>query len=197
MQKSDTENIVWGPNHQTPSDNTGIKFPHRNGYKKHIVVNLYSSEDGHAKFDQLLTHELCRDNNNSSTMCDSKQITIDKVDETLSKLFGHMPDPDLAVFFGTTCCTMGFMPWQIRLTEFIQLSYKLHNLSLDKYLRVLYKYAKCEQRFGKWMSEFIKYKKKNCSKGCNLLLILFVSQSVCEWTTMIAADATWLIEKNS
>lgn len=146
MQRSDSENIVWGPNHQTmPDDKTGIKFPHRNGYKKHIVVNLYSSEDGHAKFDQLLTRELCE----PSAMCETKQITIDKVDETLSKLFGLIPDPDLAVYFGTTCCTMGFMPWQIRLTEFIQLSHKLHNLSLDKYLRVLYKFAKCEQRFGK------------------------------------------------
>lgn len=146
MQKNDSENIVWGPNYQAPKDSsTGIKFPHRNGYKKHIVVNLYSSDDGHAKFDQLLTQEFC----DASATYDSKQITIEKVDETLSKLYGLMPDPDLAVFFGTTCCTMGFMPWQIRLTEFIRISYKLHNLSLEKYLRVLYKYAKCEQRFGK------------------------------------------------
>lgn len=142
MRRSDNENIVWGPNHQTSSD---IKFPHRNGYKKHIVVNLYSSEDGHAKFDQVLTQQLCSDKESAST----KQITIDQVDDTMNKLYGLIPDPDLAVFFGTTCCTMGFMPWQIRLTEFIQLSYKLHSLSVEKYLKVLYKYAKCEQRFGK------------------------------------------------
>lgn len=194
MRKTDSENIVWGPNHQTPSDDNGISFPHRNGYKKHIVVNLYSSEDGHAKFDQLLTQELCRDNYDASAMCDSKQITIDKVDETLSKLYGLMPDPDLAVFFGTTCCTMGFMPWQIRLTEFIQLSYKLHNLSLDKYLRVLYKYAKCEQRFGKWrwvLTVWV-WNIKNYSKGCNLLIN--VCEPACECNLITGVVICWIRE---
>lgn len=142
MRRSDSENIVWGPNYQFSSD---IKFPHRNGYKKQIVVNLYSAEDGHAKFDRVLTQQLSSDKESAST----KQITIDQVDETMNKLYGFIPDPDLAVFFGKTCCTMGFMPWQIRLTEFIQISYKLQNLSVEKYLRVLYKYGKCEQRFGK------------------------------------------------
>lgn len=143
----DSDNIVWGPSYQTPSED-GIKFPHRNGYKRHIVVNLYSSDDGHGKFSELLTHELCRDKVESADS-ESKKITIDYIDEKLSNLYGCMPDPDLAIFFGNVCCTMGFMPWQIRLTEFIQISNKLHNLTLEKYLRVLYKYAKCEQRFGK------------------------------------------------
>lgn len=150
VNRADSENIVWGPKYQNTSKD-GVKFPHRNGYKRHIVVNLYSSDDGHAKFTELLTQELCRDKDASenSGNCNTKQITIDYIDEKLSKMFGHIPDPDLAVFFGSACCTSGFMPWQIRLTEFIPISYKLHNLSLDKYLQVLYKYAKCEQRFGK------------------------------------------------
>ena len=143
INTSDGENIVWGPDYQNPSDPSGIKFPHRNGYKKHIVVNVYSSEDGHAKFDDLLTQQFLRADYKS------QQISIDKVDEALTKVFGRMPDPDLAVYFGTACCSMGFMPWQIRLTEFIPISFKLQHLSLEKYLRVLYKYAKCEQRFGK------------------------------------------------
>jgi dehydrodolichyl diphosphate syntase complex subunit NUS1 len=146
VNKSENENIVWGPNYQTSVDD--VKFPHRNGYKRHIVVNLYSSDDGHAKFNQLLTQGLCSDKD-ASAMCESKQITIDFIDEKLSKMFGLMPDPELALFFGSACCTMGFMPWQVRLTEFIQMSHKLQNVSLDKFLRVLYKYAKCEQRFGK------------------------------------------------
>lgn len=145
--KSESENIVWGPNYQTPSKD-GIRFPPRNGYKRHIIVNLYSSEDGHAKFNELLTQGF-RSDKKVGAIADSKSITIESIDDELSRICGHFPEPDLGVFFGSYCCTMGYMPWHIRLTEFIPISNKLHNLSLDKFLRVLYKYAKCEQRFGK------------------------------------------------
>lgn len=147
---SDNENIVWGPNYQNNSE--GIKFPHRNGYRRHIVINLYSSDDGYGKFNELLTDELCKKTNNvddEEDILNSRNITIDKVDRKLSKLFGNIPDPELAIYFGNVTCTAGVLPWHIRLTEFIQIAYKQHHLSLDKYLRVLYKYARCEQRFGK------------------------------------------------
>lgn len=147
MSVSEGENIVWGPNYQTPTGD-GIRYPHRNGFKKHIVVNLYSSEDSQEKFNQLLTGEGCKESA-ISAIHDSKQITIDYIDEKLSKLYGDFPDPDLALYFGNVCCTTGLMPWQIRLTEFIPISYKLSSLTLNKYVRVLYQYAKCEQRFGK------------------------------------------------
>jgi undecaprenyl pyrophosphate synthase len=117
------------------------------------VINLYSSHDSYGKFNQLLTDEVCRRRKNfddeTKTPRGSKAITIESVDEKLSKLYGNMPDPEVALYFGKTTCTAGFLPWHIRLTEFIQISHKLHHLSLDKFIRVLYKYAKCEQRFGK------------------------------------------------
>lgn len=164
---SESENVVWGPNYQTSNDD-GIRYPHRNGYKKHIVVNLYSSEDGHEKFNQLLTRELCRESV-SGTECDSKKITIDYIDEKLRKLYGDLPDPDLAVYFGNVCCTTGFMPWQIRLTEFIPISYKLPSLTFEKYVRVLYKYAKCEQRFGKWSEVCASMREREREKDKNYL----------------------------
>lgn len=138
---SNNENVVWGPDcYQTMNDGC-IKFPHRNGYRKHIVINLYSSQDSYGAFNQLLTHDLSK--------TPSQQISIDLVEEKLSKLYGNIPDPELAIYFGNSTCTSGFLPWHIRLTEFIQISYKIHYLSIDKYLRVLYKFARCEQRFGK------------------------------------------------
>lgn len=126
-------------------------FPHRNGYKNHIVVNLYSVDDGYAKFNQLLTQELCvtRTDKELRVKCDSKRITIDYIDEKLGELNGHLPDPDVAIYFGYFRCTSGFMPWQIRLTEFFEISNRLHTITQEKFLKVLYKYAKCEQRFGK------------------------------------------------
>jgi dehydrodolichyl diphosphate syntase complex subunit NUS1 len=139
LDVNSNENVVWGPDyHQTTGE---IKFPHRNGYRRHIIINLYSSQDSYGSFNQLLTHDLRK--------TPSNQISIDLVDERLNKLFGNIPDPELAVYFGNSTCTSGFLPWHIRLTEFIQISYKLNYLSLDKYLRVLYKFARCEQRFGK------------------------------------------------
>lgn len=147
VNKSDSEKIVWGPECQRSNDGS-IKYPHRNGYKRHIVVNLYSSEDGHEKFSELLTQQLCTAD--KSLACKSKDITIDLIDEKLSKLYGHIPEPDLALYFGSFSCTQGILPWHIRLTEFIQISYKLRSLTLQKYISVLYKFARCEQRFGKW-----------------------------------------------
>ncbi|CAG9801700.1 unnamed protein product [Chironomus riparius] len=148
---SDNENIVWGPNYLKGSNSDGVKFPHRNGYRRHIVINLYSSDDGYGKFNELLTDELYKKATNfgDDETLNSRNITIDKVDRKLSKLFGNIPDPELAIYFGNITCTAGVLPWHIRLTEFIQIAYKQHHLSLDKYLRVLHKYARCEQRFGK------------------------------------------------
>jgi dehydrodolichyl diphosphate syntase complex subunit NUS1 len=142
LKISKNENIVWGPDfYQTNANIGNIKFPHKNGYRKHIIINLYSSQDGYGMFTHLLTHELNK--------TPSQQISIELIDEKLKRLFGNIPDPELAVYFGKNTCTSGFLPWHIRLTEFTRISYKLHHLSLNKYLRVLYKYARCEQRYGK------------------------------------------------
>lgn len=135
------DNIVWGPDF---TDNNYTRFPHRNGYKKHIIINLYSSEDSFGMFKKLLRNSPCDDK-----PLTSENVTIDKVDRQLSDLFGNIPDPELAVYFGNFTCTSGLFPWQIRLTEFIPISFKQQHLSLDEFLRVLYKYAKCEQRLGK------------------------------------------------
>lgn len=143
---NESEKIVWGPDCPKTIDGA-IKYPQRNGYTRYIVVNLYSSDDCHEQFNQLLTQELCPFSRKRSA-CKSSEITVDLIDERLSKLPGYLPDPELAVFFGTFCCTQGFFPWQIRLTEFIQISYTQESLTLQKYLDVLYKYAKCQQRFG-------------------------------------------------
>lgn len=140
MSLSKNENIVWGP-HYHSNGNGEIKFPHRNGYRKHIIINLFSSRDNFESFNHLLTNELSK--------VKSQQISIDLVDEKLRKFFGNIPDPELAVYFGNHTFTSGFLPWHIRLTEFTNIAHKLHHLSLNKFIRVLYKYARCEQRFGK------------------------------------------------
>lgn len=141
LDANSNENVVWGPDFYQTVNGGSVKFPHRNGYRKHIVINLFSSQDSYESFNQLLKHDLSK--------TPSQQITIDLIENKLRRHFGGIPDPELAIYFGNSTCTSGFLPWHIRLTEFIQISYKTHYLSLDKYLRVLYKFARCEQRFGK------------------------------------------------
>jgi len=60
----------------------------------------------------------------------------------------NMPDPSLLVRLGITQSNVGFLPWQIRLTEMH--SIKSHIcVTSDDLIGVLRKYSKCEQRFGK------------------------------------------------
>lgn len=45
-------------------------------------------------------------------------VTSELLDEKLN--FGAaVPDPDLAIVFGKSMCTYGFLPWQTRITEFL------------------------------------------------------------------------------
>ncbi|XP_031204398.1 dehydrodolichyl diphosphate synthase complex subunit NUS1 [Mastomys coucha] len=59
-----------------------------------------------------------------------------------------LPDPDLVLKFGPVDSTLGFLPWQIRLTEIISLPSHL-NISYEDFFSALRQYAACEQRLGK------------------------------------------------
>lgn len=114
-----------------------------NGYARAIQVCYISEEDGKAEIARL-----CRkfsDQIRGGTLS-VDQINIEFVDERLREEFNQMPDPDLALYTGEFCCTHGFLPWHIRLTEFIPIG---QSLVLQDFLAVLYKYAKKEQRYGK------------------------------------------------
>ncbi|XP_035296243.1 dehydrodolichyl diphosphate synthase complex subunit NUS1 isoform X3 [Cricetulus griseus] len=58
------------------------------------------------------------------------------------------PDPDLVLKFGPVDSTLGFLPWQIRLTEIVSLPSHL-NISYEDFFSALRQYAACEQRLGK------------------------------------------------
>jgi dehydrodolichyl diphosphate syntase complex subunit NUS1 len=59
-----------------------------------------------------------------------------------------MPDPDLLVRVGPVESNLGFLPWQIRLTEIHSLETHL-GVQFADLLKILKDYSKCEQRFGK------------------------------------------------
>ncbi len=59
-----------------------------------------------------------------------------------------MPDPDVLVRIGPAESNMGFLPWQIRLTEIHQME-SLEDVRWSDLFTVLIKFSRCEQRFGK------------------------------------------------
>lgn len=48
-----------------------------------------------------------------------KDITPQLIGEKLSWNVAATPEPDLAIVFGKTLCSYGFLPWHTRITEFL------------------------------------------------------------------------------
>ena len=53
----------------------------------------------------------------ASGVLQTNEINIELLNEKLHS--EDIPDPDLAFICGDTCSTYGFLPWQIRITEFL------------------------------------------------------------------------------
>ncbi|KAL1770263.1 dehydrodolichyl diphosphate synthase complex subunit NUS1 [Sigmodon hispidus] len=107
------------------------------------VVKVLSPEDGKADivraaqdFCQLVAQQQRR----------PTDLDVDLLDGLLSS--HGFPDPDLVLKFGPVDSTLGFLPWQIRLTEIISLPSHL-NISYEDFFSALRQYAACEQRLGK------------------------------------------------
>ncbi|XP_055586414.1 dehydrodolichyl diphosphate synthase complex subunit nus1 [Uranotaenia lowii] len=142
--RTDSDQIVWTPQLKT----AGGLLPPRNGYRRRIVVSFFCPEDGKGQLattasnisKSLVTGELRT----------ADQITIELVDRKLQERFHHIPDPDLALYYGTLCTTYGLLPWHIRLTEFIPMEApSLAETRPTHFLNSLHRYARVQQRFGK------------------------------------------------
>ncbi|XP_039603570.1 dehydrodolichyl diphosphate synthase complex subunit nus1 [Polypterus senegalus] len=108
------------------------------------TVNILSPSDGKSsivkaaqKFCQLVQQQQKRP-------CD---IDVNLLDSFLQGPKGF-PDPDLVLKFGPIESTLGFLPWHIRLTEFISLPTHV-NITYEDFFSALERFAACEQRLGK------------------------------------------------
>lgn len=116
-----------------------------NGIRAHIVVvNIFSSTDGRTRISQCI-REIAEKNSLTSAY---SEFTAEDLEKALSLLYPPIPDPGVVLYTGNVCCTHGFLPWQVRLTEFIQLSLD-HRVSVNNFICAMYKYNKCDQRYGK------------------------------------------------
>lgn len=134
--KKVNDKICWNVNQDGPC---GSRIVYNNGLKKQLVVNFLSPDDG-----KIRISEICRSIAADRTIT-AKDITVSYLDSRFSEIVPV--EPELAIYFGTVCCTYGMLPWHIRLTEFINIPTQ-HGLSVQSFLNVLFAYSKCEQRLG-------------------------------------------------
>lgn len=120
-----------------------------NGSDKHNVVScrptvkVLSPEDGKQSIVQA-AQQICRSVENKERS--SKDISVSMLDVLLRES-KNLPDPELVLKFGPVNSTLGFLPWHIRLTEFISLP-SHRDVSYDDVLDALQRYASCQQRLG-------------------------------------------------
>ncbi|XP_032516327.1 dehydrodolichyl diphosphate synthase complex subunit Nus1 isoform X2 [Danaus plexippus] len=110
-----------------------------------VYINIFSYSDGKPKIVNCV-----KDIAEDKLFCErsSDEFTANEFDEALRKHYPNIPEPELVLYTGPLCCTNGLLPWQIRLSEFVQISYN-NNINVNNFLGALNKYCKCDQRFGK------------------------------------------------
>lgn len=117
-----------------------------NGIQAHTVnVNIFTDSDGRSRIAQCIKAIAEKKITLNSQTND---FTAEDLDKVFSLVYPSIPEPEIVLYTGVLCCTHGFLPWQIRLTEFIRLSLD-HSVNIDSYVGAMYKYSKCDQRFGK------------------------------------------------
>ncbi|XP_023255254.1 dehydrodolichyl diphosphate synthase complex subunit nus1-like, partial [Seriola lalandi dorsalis] len=107
------------------------------------TVKVLSPEDGKQSIVQA-AQQLCRSVENKERS--SKDISVSMLDILLRES-KNIPDPELVLKFGPVNSTLGFLPWHIRLTEFISLP-SHRNVSYEDMLGALQRYGACQQRLG-------------------------------------------------
>ncbi|CAL8393027.1 unnamed protein product [Arctogadus glacialis] len=108
------------------------------------VVNVLSPEDGKHSIVEA-ARRFCRTVEQKEKT--SKDIDVPMFDALLRES-KNIPDPELVMKFGPVDSTLGFLPWHIRLTEFVSLPSHV-DVSYEDFLVALQRYSTCEQRQGK------------------------------------------------
>ncbi|XP_063166794.1 dehydrodolichyl diphosphate synthase complex subunit NUS1 isoform X2 [Candoia aspera] len=108
------------------------------------ALNVLSSEDGKTDIVRA-AQKFCHLVAQKQKKCTDLDMNV--LENLLSSTNGF-PDPDLILKFGPVDSVLGFLPWQIRLTEIVSLPSHV-NVSYDEFFSALCCYASCDQRVGK------------------------------------------------
>ncbi|XP_032999572.1 dehydrodolichyl diphosphate synthase complex subunit NUS1 isoform X1 [Lacerta agilis] len=108
------------------------------------TLNVLSSEDGKTdivKAAQKFCHLVAQKQKKCT------DLDMDVLENLLTSTNGF-PDPELILKFGPVDSVLGFLPWQIRLTEIVSLPSHV-NVSYEEFFSALRHYSNTEQRVGK------------------------------------------------
>ncbi|XP_029966093.1 dehydrodolichyl diphosphate synthase complex subunit nus1 [Salarias fasciatus] len=119
-----------------------------NSYQNKVVscrptLKVLCPADGKQSIVQA-AQQLCRSVENKQSS--SKDISVSSLDVLLRES-KNIPDPELVLKLGPVNSTLGFLPWHIRLSEFISLP-SHRNLAYEELLAALQRYSCCQQRLG-------------------------------------------------
>ncbi|KYQ92128.1 hypothetical protein DLAC_06969 [Tieghemostelium lacteum] len=112
---------------------------------KKINISIASIDDGKQELINITKKFINENlNNNNYPQIDEKYINSNLP----YHLSGDNFEPEVALDFSEKYLFSGFLPWHIKLTEFIKVDY-FHQFYLERYLQFLNSYCCIQKRFGK------------------------------------------------
>lgn len=119
----------------------GESHKHKNGYiGSKIHVKILTESDGRESVVNV-SKQLA---GSEKTL---QHIDINYIDCCLREQF-EFPDPDVGVYCGKILSLNAYPPWQIRVTEFLNIRTH-HRITNKCFVELIARYNKCEQRLGK------------------------------------------------
>ncbi|EFA81289.1 hypothetical protein PPL_05268 [Heterostelium album PN500] len=125
----------------TNNNNSNTKTTDNN---KPFEISIVSNEDGKMELVNITKKYTIDRKSNSSLQLDSNYIQANLP----IHIGGADNEPQIAMDFTERNILNGFLPWHIKLTEFIKVD-NFNQLYLDKYLNILKSYGRIEKRLGK------------------------------------------------
>lgn len=107
-----------------------------------------------AKHGRPLIAEICRDlykqrhTKDVENLLQQRALLMERIDSELKSRLNGISDPELGIIFHGHTCTFGVLPWQTRFTEFYTVETGRY-FNVEMFAKVLYRYSRCEQRWGK------------------------------------------------
>lgn len=101
-----------------------------------VTVNLLNQVDGRGNLANIARKLSLKGGKINSDVIDSHLLTVEQ------------PEPDMIVTIGEPTTMLGFLPWQIRLSELYSTP-SLSRFEYNDFQSMLQQYSKCQQRFGK------------------------------------------------
>ncbi|KAM7352831.1 transport and golgi organization 14 [Cochliomyia hominivorax] len=101
-----------------------------------------------------LLAQICRDlfkQRNSTEiqkLLEQRTSLTERLTQEFARHLENLTEPELSIIFDNNYCTFGMLPWHTRFTEF-HLHVNGQRFDVKTFAHILYKYSRCEQRWGK------------------------------------------------